>query len=448
MPPLRVQQMRNGLDRGLLPVIGLAGLAVAAFAYCQDRQAYFAVLTFLIADPYRTPFIDAQQVPAVIDCWRKGINVYLTAPCDPMQRPWAYSPFWLSATFIPAWRNWMGLALDAAFLTSLSLLPRPRRRLGSAAMILATVSSIPVFALERGNMDLVMFVLIACGGWFWCRNFCCRLAGYAFFAFAGFLKFYPLVLFSLFIRERVRVFTALSALATALIVSFAAAYHGLLREAAANLPIFWYFSDAFGATQMPGGLLIALQHAAARNGVQNGFLVSGRFQAGFIFGVWLIFIAVCVCLGLGLARRPRFRAAIAALAPDERGFLVIGAALICGCFFAGTNDSYRGVHFLFILPGMIALAAMPGGRVFGFSVAGILLLMWGLALQRIMTKLSGGYGDPISGSVAIHAYWLIHELTWWYVVSVLLGVLFCFVTQSPVWLAIRHATRREVPTPA
>ena len=445
IPAAPLERQSRPASQWVLPVAGVVALAIAALFYCYDTAEYMRIMRALMIVPYQTPYIDAQQVPAVIECWKHGIDVYVTAPCDPMQRRWAYSPFWLWATFIPARRNWMGLALDTAFFISLAVLPRPRERVGTTVLILATFSSMPVFALERGNMDIVMFVLIAMGGWLWCRNFSFRLAGYALFACAGFLKFYPLVLFSLFIRERTGVFIALSGLALALIFDFFSAYHGLLREAAQNLPVFSYFTDAFGAAQLPGGFLTALRQGAALRGVQTWLLLSAPIYAVFFPITWLTLCAAAACAALRLAATPLVSAAIAKLAPDELGFLIIGAALICGCFFAGMNDSYRGVYFLFILPGMLALAAMPGGRVFGFCAAGIVFLMWGLTLQSAVAKLSGGVAYPMSGSVAIYVYWLIHELVWWCAVSVLLGVLFCFVAQSSAWHALKHAVRHREP---
>jgi hypothetical protein len=426
-------------DRWILPLLGLAALCMAALAYNFAPAAYFRVLRGLMLKPTSTPFIDAQQIPAVIDCWKHGVNVYLTAPCDPRQRLMDYSPLWLWARFIPAWSNWMGLALDAAFFLSLALLPRAPGPAGLLLTGLATFSSMAVFALERGNMDIVMFLLIAVGGCCWNRNPPARLLGYWLFACAGLLKFYPLVLFLLFIRERIWAFIALALGGILLLAGFVAAYHAILVQAFRNLPRFSNFTDAFGSHQLPDGLPAALAN------IWPGLI---GYTPG-AFTLWGCLIIGTVALGFRLAASQRVRENFNALPADQRGFLIIGAALICGCFFAGYSDSYRGIFLLFALPGLLALATAPGGRIFRFTAGAVLFVMWGLTTQLLIARLTGGTPCPISGSAAIFVYWIVRELAWWWIVSVLLGGLFNFVMESAVWrMIMRAATPGEIVAPA
>jgi hypothetical protein len=424
-------------DRWILPLLGLIALALATLAYIYAPAAYFRVLSGLMLKPTPTPFIDAQQIPAVISCWNHGINVYLTAPCDPRQRLMDYSPLWLWARFIPAWRNWMGLALDAAFFLSLALLPRPPGPAGRLLTGLAAFSSMTVFALERGNMDLVMFLLIAAGGWCWNRNPAARLLGYGLFTCAGLLKFYPLVLFALFIRERIAAFTALALAGILLLAGFAAAYQAILAQALRNLPQFSDFTDAFSSHQLPDGLPAALAHIWPA--------LAGYAPAAF--PLWGSLTICAITLALRLAASPPVRQNFNALQPDQRGFLIIGAALICGCFFAGYSDSYRGIFLLFALPGLLALA--PGGRMFGITAGAVLFVMWGLTTQLLIARLTGGTAFPITGPSMIYLYWLIRELAWWWIISVLLATLFCFAAESPAWRMLAPAkSSRPVIGPA
>lgn len=416
--------------RWILPLLGLAALGLAALAFCYAPVAYFGILKWLMLNPCKTPFIDAQQIPAVIDCWKHGVNVYITAPCDPLGRLMDYSPLFLWARFMPAWSNWMGLALDAALFLSLALLPRPPGPFGFLVTGLATFSSMTVFALERGNMDVLMFLLIATGGWLWTRSPMARLLGYWLFACAGFLKFYPLVLFLLFIRERIAGFIALALAGLLLIAGFLAAYHAIVVQAIHNLPRFSSFTDAFGASQLPEGLPTALPYIrpALAGYVPGALAVLGSLTTGAL--------AIAFCL----AASQRIRAGFNALRADQRGFLIIGAALVCGCFVAGHSDSYRGIFFLFVLPGLLALARAPGGRIFGATAGAVLFVMWGLTTQRLIAKLTGGLAYPIGNSVTIYLYWMIRELAWWWIVSVLLGILFSFVAESAVWRMLVRPT--------
>jgi hypothetical protein len=436
--------MTNRAPRWVLPIAGLSMLAVAALAYEYDPAYYFIVLRTVMLQPFATPFIDAQFIPAMITCWNHGVNVYVAAPCDELKRTLAYSPLWLRLQFFTTWSIWMGVGLDSAFFVSLAILPRPARPGGMGLMILALASSMPVFALERGNIDVVMFLLIISGGWCWMRALKFRLAGYAIFALAGLLKFYPLVLFLLFIRERVVIFIALCLCGTALLAGFVWRFHHELHEMARNLPVFSNFMDAFGSRQLPDGLPTALTYLLKSFGVRDTFLRALHESGFFSMAVWLALTAATISLAWRLAARTDFRLAFASLEIDERCFLIIGAALFCGCFFAVENGGYRGIHFLFVLPGLLALAEAPGaGRIFYMTAVAILFVMWGLTIQLVVAELSGGTAFPIGNSVAIYLYWIIHELAWWWIISVLLAILFCFITQSPIWLALRKVVSRE-----
>ena len=328
----------------------------------------------------------------------------------------------------------MGVGLDCAFFLSLAILPQPRKPSGIAWMTLALFSSMSVFALERGNIDLIMFLLIITGGWCWMRSLIFRLLGYAIFAAAGLLKFYPLVLFLLFVRERFRTFIGLCLAGAALVASFVWRFHGELHEMAGNLPVFSNFTDAFGSRQLPDGLPTALR-----------YFYPGLSFSGFSVALWLALTAAAAIFAWRLASRADVRLAFAGLAANERCYLVIGATLFCGCFFAVENGSYRGIHFLFVLPGMLALGQAPGiGRIFHATAASIIFVMWALTIQLFVAAFSNGAPDPMGGSAAIYIYWIINELAWWWIISVLLGVLFCFIAQSPVWAALMALRRARV----
>ena len=58
---------------------------------------------------------------------------------------------------------WLGLLLDGLFLLSLGLAMRPRCAREIAIFALAVVSPMTIFALERANNDVIIFLLVLGG---------------------------------------------------------------------------------------------------------------------------------------------------------------------------------------------------------------------------------------------------------------------------------------------
>jgi hypothetical protein len=53
----------------------------------------------------------------------------------------------------------VGWVLDLVFIASLSLLPPPQRLVELLLVLAATLSTMVVFALERANADVILFLL-------------------------------------------------------------------------------------------------------------------------------------------------------------------------------------------------------------------------------------------------------------------------------------------------
>ena len=101
-------------------------------------------------------------VTAAVECHRLGFDVYVQNPCDVFGRVHGYSPVWLWLAVLPittAWDNALGLGLVLLFLVALAFLPAGRDWRQTMLITLGAVSSATMFALERANVDLLMFVM-------------------------------------------------------------------------------------------------------------------------------------------------------------------------------------------------------------------------------------------------------------------------------------------------
>jgi hypothetical protein len=126
-----------------------------------------------------------------------------------------------------------------------------------------------------------------------------------------------------------------------------------------------------------------------------------------------------------------FRSGLTSLPDLDRVLLVIGSAVIAGCFFAGQSIGYRGVFLLFVLPGLLGIARSPVRelRAVGLGAAVVIvLLMWGECFRLVLEGAGAGGAEVL--------FWLLRELCWWWTVSVMLAVLADFLREAPILRAV------------
>ncbi|HEX3410900.1 MAG TPA: hypothetical protein VHT00_04195, partial [Stellaceae bacterium] len=252
-----------------IPIAVLCLYAIMAGLWLSGTHSlYFGALRLLGVEPFSFPFLDTHAVLAAAECGRQGVEVYLFNPCDPLGRPHAYSPLWLA--IVPASlgteaTGWVGASLDLLFLLSLTVALRPRTAKELFILGAAAVSPMTVYALERANNDLVVFLLVICGAIVFAAPRPFRLFSYGLFVAAGLLKYYPLALLILVARERRRDALVAAAAAGFTLILFGVAFYPELKVASARIPAASsYFTDAFSARNLPFGFAEALAAGAYR----------------------------------------------------------------------------------------------------------------------------------------------------------------------------------------
>jgi hypothetical protein len=422
----------------VVPLAGLAFLAMATWLYHAAPGAYGHILQALMLRPFPHPFIDWEFMPTAITCWHKGVDVYQDNTCyTPVPHgQFNYSPLWLRAWFLPDGRRWInlfGLGFGVAFFAALATLPSQRSLRDLSVTALASLSSLVTFAIERANVDIVIFLLAVLGGHLLTGRLFARLGGYGAFLFAGLLKFYPLVLMVTVLRERLRTAIILGALALVIMAALAASFQTELSHVGKAIPAGSYFTDLFGAVDLPYGLSQLITVAAGALGV-GGYaatVVLGHVLPVLLLGI--LFAGALVCAVI-LSERHSVRAAFAALPIREGGLLTVGAVLVCGCFFVGQSVGYRGIFLLLVLPGLLRLSHDAKSKtlrgIARHTCWAVVFVMWVLSLQWSfvaagLARETIAYDSPIG---LVH--WLLHELAWWWIVTVLLSVLYSFMMDS------------------
>jgi hypothetical protein len=409
--------------RTIIPALALlVGGVLSALWHWGPQTLYFDILRFGGVDPFRFPFLDIHAVLAAAECHRQGVDVYLANPCDALGRVHVYSPFWLVVT--PAFFDtrataWVGSSLDLLVILSLAAVLRPATRGELLVLALAVLSPVTAYALERANCDLVVLLLVLWGSVLDRARYPYRIGCYALYLLAGLLKYYPLVLLALAVRERRRDALWIVGLAGGTVLLLAAADPVALAKALANIPRLSYFADSFSALNLPFGLAEEL--------------VSPRYRpitAALLLGLLLTVAA---------ARTRRTVALLDATAFGRAGAkaecLTVGALLLAACFLAGQNVDYRGIYFLLAMPGLICLrrtAEDAAARQFlTRMIAAVLLLAWEEFFRRGLHALAVMAPTGGLGVRAEALLWLGRELLWWWLIAGLAAIVLSQLSLAP-----------------
>jgi hypothetical protein len=436
--------MRTWVYRFGVPGVALCAFLGMSYLYQYgDRVLYEDILRFSGVVPFQFPFVDISGSLAAWECARQGFDVIVSDPCDVLRRGYTYSPLWMSASAIPLGvkdTRTVGWGLDLIFLVSLTLLPPPRTALEFVFLLAATFSTMVAFALERANPDTLLFVLILAAGLCTQYKLVMRLLGYAAALLAALLKYYPIVALILVFRERISIFVSIVLLVAGITIVFVLEYYVELSRGVPNIPNGRYDTDLFAAKNLPFMVGMVVENLAQP---ASFAALVGNITTG---GLYFALVAACIALCRRLLRFPELRAGLASLSGLERVLLVIGSAVISGCFFAGQSIGYRGVFFLLVMPGFLAISRSysPDIRHLGLGASiVIVLLMWSecfrLAIERGLEQ-TGGLGW-FAGNAKI-PFWLIRELGWWWTVTLMLAVLADFLRISPV---VRKVVGRFAP---
>ena len=396
---------------------------LAALWLCGPHAVYFGVLRLFAFEPFRFPFLDIHAVLAAAQCHRLGVDVYLTNPCDALGRVHVYSPLWLRIT--PGFLDTsdttvVGLSLSLLFIGSLAAVCRRATPLEVLPIMLTVVSPMTVYAVERANNDLVVFLLILAGCGFLQLGRQTRFVAYSLFFFAGLLKYYPLTLLLIVLRERRRDAIALAATAAAILVLVVLRNYTEIARALASIPSPSYFADSFAAVNLPFGFAEILATIPYRRTV-----------------ALLLFAALT---GLLAARTRRSLAIVDRAALDwstfEADCMIVGAVLLLACFFAGQNIDYRGVYFVLVMPGLLQLrrtaSTVEARRFLSSIVAGVLFVAWEEVFRHIDHAATAYIPIQALRVRAEALFWLGRELVWWWLIAGLAAIALSYLRQLPL----------------
>lgn len=332
----------------------------------------FAVLAFFGLDPglfraigvnhYGVWFLDIFAILASNDALARGFDPYLPNPLDYFHRPHGYSHWWLELGRLGLRRGdylWLGFVIVAVFF--IAVIARLRlRQPGELVWTLAIFCAPPILlAVDRANNDLIIFVVLApVVPLLLAERPAVRLWAIPLIAVASLLKAYPLVA-GLVLLAGVRPRDVRwQVLAAALV------YAAMAWDLVVDLPRYRALLPAPVGLMTLGGLNLFLALGAQAVAAKLLALAAAAV-------VVILFLHSQIFAGWNVA-------------PADRGEwlgFVLGAALLAGCFLAGSSFAYRWVFALWLAPMLWRLprdlaAPAPVRRLAALTAGLLLFVVW------------------------------------------------------------------------
>ena len=289
--------------------------------------------------PSLTPyFIDVRVITSGLVTLHNGGDPLVSNPFDPMNRTLNYPRIWLALFSLSGINDQnvaaVGIGLSALFLLCVShMIINSSYGLEAWVVLIAALSIAPLFAIERGNTDLLIFSLV----YFGCvtrRNYLRPLT----FAIAAVLKIYPFVAMIVDLIRRPLKKRTLPIITASLVVGvFLWQLHDLdlIRH---STPIS--SSSSFGVVS----IVEQAKLYAARFGLPLHQL--NLFGLPVRLSCWLI---ACLFVVFAWFKPIRSDEIIKSSPRSSEMFTVFGA-LYAFCFAVGSNWDYRLILLIPTLP--------------------------------------------------------------------------------------------------
>ena len=269
-------------------------------------------------------FADMRSVQGGVLSALQGFDPQIENPADPWGRPMNYPAVWLSIAGIFDFNTelhfliFMVVMVVAYVGCCLFLIWRT----GSVWIALVLFSGASLLAVERGNNDLAIFMLLMVA------SFAPRLVGVAVLAFATVLKIFPVLGVMGFIRDRAMF--AIACIACLIVIGF---MWSELQHIQAGIPVGAGVS--YGSASISGAALV-------KAGISiNPYLISA------------LLLVSAAALWSGRLPLPKLRLPVMDENVDR--LFLIGGAIYLGTFLLVANYDYRLVFLIFCMPCFIAI---------------------------------------------------------------------------------------------
>ena len=290
----------------------------------------------MLVDGVAMEFADLHGVISASDCYRMGVDVYISNPCDQWNRVHAYGSPWLGlSSFGIDGGDLISLAvmLDALFLIVAFVIINPGNMAESVATCALILSPAVVMAFERANVDLLLFVGICFAGVLAARSRVLVAQLFAAFviAWATILKIYPLFTFFALVVRRTSFGHMLWV--TILFVSM--------------VTIWYYFHP------------LELEYIFAANPKPHGSWVFGGGELFYLLfdsdnygAILVVATIISILAGYFYSRK---LSDLGEISKQNTNLYLMGLSVLAATFYFTNNYDYRCIFFLMCLPALLKM---------------------------------------------------------------------------------------------
>jgi hypothetical protein len=305
-------------------------------------------------------FGDLRNVTSAWECTRRGIPVLPSNPCDITGRPANYPRLWLLPSHLGLGQGdtfALGLAICGLFLlAAVAVVPAGARLRLGVVYALVLCSPAAMLGVERGNVDLTLFVLVVAGVLAAQRSVRGIVAGGACVLLAALLKLFPVFSVAFLFRRASSVALTTAYAVLAVFAVYAIALHSQLHDVLTAVPQVDTFS-------------YGVRRVSEWTGTVAREAVSSRFQS---FRAWdVVLVLAAIAIGLLLSRR--FRPGATARSRELDLFWAGAAVYVCTYAVARSFD-YRLVFLLATVPQLVRWAA--GSNIARLALVALVAAMW------------------------------------------------------------------------
>jgi hypothetical protein len=350
-----------------LPVVAAAAFVAIILGMSMHRNGSLtpAFRVFRI-DSTSPGFADTRTVTNSIDCVLGGQDPYTVRSFDHWDRVYNYPPIWLGLRYLGVTgrsTNLMAAMMAAMFVVALLALFNVKNWAGAILVFLALISRPILFAIERGNTDLVVFSLLVFG--FFLverqRDEIKRFCEAILIVILVILKLFPIATVVIFIRNRRGLITSLSVAAlsvAAFLITSGRRAPMILR----NTPKMRYFS--YGAYPALAGIVSPISQTWEK-------FIDHHHGIGSIAAV----LVACLSVAVG----QRYRQRLYRFLPELNFDTAIGCIAISGLaiyLFSFLNAASFEYRLIFLLGPLAFLldSSTRGERSGALTVSGLLVL--------------------------------------------------------------------------